>query len=136
MFVNQGDLGVYFNLSSHKIGIALDALGLRDGTNNPTAKAFAGGYVAKSGHTNGWYYVWHLEKTLAALEAAGHKRVPQPSTAKLTGPFSAVRRKGSEWLVLNSDGTYSVVVIGEDNAKRLVAVFNLADKHGLLNASK
>lgn len=136
MFVNQHDLGKHFNLSPKKVGDLLDAIGLRNGSNNPTPEAFAGGYVAKSNHPNGWYYVWHLQKTVAALEAAGHKRVPQPSTAKPTGPFSTVRRKGDEWLVLNSDGTYSVVVLGEDNAKRLVAVFNLADKHGLLNASK
>ena len=128
MYANQGEIGRHLGGSSHDVGQWLEEAGLKRGK-YPTERAMKDGYVFCASLTSG--FRWHLEKTLAALEALGHKRLPQPSEAKPTGPFSTVRGDENEWLVLNGDGTYSVVVIGEENARKLTGVLNYLHINGM-----
>jgi hypothetical protein len=76
------DLGKRFGVSSHVIGRWLAALGLRVvGKNDPTVKAIQLGLTAKAPTNRGdgcyTYTVWHVAKTVALLEAAGHKQIHQ-----------------------------------------------------------
>lgn len=126
MYVNQTQLGELFGGTSHDVGRWLDALGLRSG-GYPTRKAFEEGYVSSAGLQYG--YRWHGEKTAAALEQAGHKRVPQKSTAKITGPFSAVENGPNAFQILSGDGTVSIWVVGRENADIVTRLLNLWYKH-------
>ena len=125
MFVNQGQLGEIFGGTSHDVGRWLDAIGLRSG-GRPTARAFQGGYVSSSGPG----YCWDCDKTVAALEQAGHMRVPQKSTARITGPFSMVENGHNAFQILSGDGTVAIWVIGHENADILTRLLNLWHKYG------
>ncbi len=127
MYVNQTQLGELFGGTSHDVGRWLDAIGLRSG-GRPTRKAFEGGYVSPAGYG----YVWQQEKTVAALEEAGHKRVPQKTTTRITGPFSMVESGLDAYQILNGDGTVSVWVMGDRNANIVTQLLNLAYKYGKL----
>ena len=75
-YVSQSILGREFGVSSHIIGRWLTALGLRvDGI--PTAIAIAEGYAMVTPIpwiTYRSYWVWHKQRTITALLAAGHPR--------------------------------------------------------------
>ena len=126
MYVNQTRLGEFFGGTSHDVGRWLDAIGLRSG-GYPTRMAFAGGYVSSAGLQYG--YRWHRDKTIAALEQAGHKRVPQKSTAKIKGPFSTIENGHNAFQILSGDGTVAIWVIGQENADFVTRLLNLAHKH-------
>lgn len=79
MYLNQGQIGELFAATSHEVGRWLDAIGLRSG-GRPTSKAFHGRFVSLSGPG----YCWDQERTVAALEEAGHKRVPQKTAARIS----------------------------------------------------
>lgn len=68
------ELGEIYGVTRNAMGKWLTDLGLRSG-GRPTAKAFNGGYVTQRDSTNvdTYIYVWHLAKTMAALEEAGHR---------------------------------------------------------------
>lgn len=127
MYVNQTQLGELFDATSHEIGRWLDAIGLRSG-GRPTRRAFEGGYVSPAGYG----YNWHQEKTVAALEEAGHKRVPQKTTARITGPFTTIENGHNAYQILSGDGTVSVWVVGQSNAEIVTTLLNLAYKYGKL----
>lgn len=76
-YVNLTDLGKLFGMTSHGIGKVLKKIGLRDSNGKPSSKAFHQGYCdqAPTNRGSGYYYVWHREKTIQALEEAGCERV-------------------------------------------------------------
>ena len=127
MYVNQGELGALFGGTSHDVGRWLEEIGLRSG-GRPTWKAFHGGYVASSGPG----YCWDRDKAIAALEEAGHKRVPQQSSAKIVGPFSAVENGHNSFQILGGDRTVAISVLGRENADIVTRLLNLAHKYGRL----
>ena len=77
-WVNLTQLGRLFGVTSHKTGKWLVACGLRTNEKKPSRKAFEEGFVitADTNRGSGYYYVWHKQKTVAALKDAGHKQVP------------------------------------------------------------
>ena len=81
-FLSQTELGKLYGVSSHKIGKWLLDLGLRTKDNKPSRTAFEAGFVDQRPSTQPgtYFWVWHSEKTMQALDKAGHKRVeaPQP----------------------------------------------------------
>lgn len=127
MYVNQTQLGQLFGGTSHDVGRWLEEIGLRSG-GRPTQKAFVGGYVSSAGLQYG--YRWHRDKTAAALEQAGHRQVPQKSSARIIGPFSAVESGPNTFQILGGDGTVSIWVIGRENADLVTKLLNLAYRHG------
>lgn len=76
-YFSQTELGRLYGVSSHKIGSWLVELGLRNAQKKPSAKAFDGGFVSRreSRQPETYFWVWHAEKTMQALDQAGKKRV-------------------------------------------------------------
>lgn len=136
MYVNQTELGKLFGGTSHDVGRWLDEIGLRS-EGRPTRRALQGGYVSTASlQCGGFYYKWDREKTILALEQAGHKRVPQKSSARITGPFSMVENGLNAFQILSGDGTVAIWVIGQENADIVVRLLNLWHKYGPSGESK
>jgi len=131
-FTTMTDLGKLFDESSHKLGKWLMAIGLRTPDNTPSQKAYDGGFVkqAPTGRGTGYFYLWHRDRTIQALESAGHFRVDQESAKGLIGPFEAVRSSTNGYVVNGDDGASGVWVYGEDNAATLVSLMNVAHDNG------
>ena len=68
-YMTMTEIGKYHNQTSHVIGRWLTRIGLRE-NGQPTKKALEGGFCKEiyDIDRNIWFYVWHAEKTLAALE--------------------------------------------------------------------
>lgn len=82
-FMSMTELGKLFAVSSHKMGKWLVDLGLRDGNKKPSRAAFEYGFVEQrlSTQPGTYFYVWHAEKTIAALEKAGYTKAADPGKA-------------------------------------------------------
>ena len=75
-FSTMKQLGRMFGVSSHDIGKWLIAVGLRNHWDKrPSYDAHHSGFVHQTPNPTGYGYFWswHTEKTLAALEKAGWK---------------------------------------------------------------
>lgn len=139
-FVNQTQLGRMFGVTSHVMGRWLVEIGLRTVDLKPSRKAFDGGFMTKAdtGRGAGWYYVWHRRKTIAALEAAGYKRVettPAPVAnggGGLKGPFELHPSDNDIFELRNTDGQFNVRIFGRKDAELLLRMLNLAHKHGVV----
>lgn len=75
-YLSQTELGRHYGVSSHKIGNWLGEVGLRNAQKKPSVKAFDGGFVSQrqSRQPNTYFWVWHAEKTMRALDEAGKQR--------------------------------------------------------------
>ena len=90
-----------------------------------------------TGRGEGFFFVWHVVKTIAALKAAGYEPIQQvriegvsefDSPCKpLTGPF-AFAISGDGGLIQNRDGQ-TVFWSIDRAAKRMTAVLQLAYEH-------
>ncbi len=71
------EIGALFEVSSHKIGRALKAIGLRTGEGRPSRAAFEDEYVRQRWTEDGAHYLWawHAKKTITVLEKHGLTRV-------------------------------------------------------------
>jgi hypothetical protein len=130
------ELGTMFGVSSHVIGRWLVEIGLRTPDKRPSAEAFEGGYCqqAPTGRGQGYFWVWHAQKTIAALEKAGHSRKESaPQAGRLVGPFTLEQSDTSEFRIVGTDGTVSVWVQGELKARQVLGLLNLGHDQGLLN---
>ena len=131
-------LGELFGATSHEVGKWLVEIGLRTPEKRPSREAFTGGYVEQGPSRNqGYNWCWDSEKTVKALEAAGHRRIPNPPPALvdpplLNGPFKARPNNSNGFDIVNGDGSVAVVVTGEKNAVFLVKFLNHADQGGVI----
>jgi hypothetical protein len=133
-FKRMTDLGKLFGVSSQKIGKWLTEIGLRE-DGSPSGVAFAGGYVksAANGRNDGYFWVWHATKTLAALQEAGHRRTDQPILAdRLVGPFESRSNGGDGFEIIGGDGATVAWVRGELGATKIKNLLNLAHRHDVL----
>jgi hypothetical protein len=139
-FGKLGAIGTMFGVSSHACGKWLAELGLRKVGGAPTAKAFALGLPKKvptnRGNGDGYFYVWHVERTAKLLEEAGHKRIQEeepPAAPKpnLVAPFS-MRQSGDCYEILNGNGDVFGWCLAEKGTAFIVQIFNRADDNGLL----
>ena len=75
-FLSMTELGKFYGVSSHKMGKWLVDLGFRTKYMKPSKAAFEGGLVNQvlSSQPGTFYYQWHAEKTMQALDKAGYKR--------------------------------------------------------------
>jgi hypothetical protein len=129
------DLGRRFGVSCQKVGQWLEMLDLRVVGESPTALAFGLGLVKAAptnrGSTSGYFYTWHTEKTIKLLEEAGHQRIDKATASKahpLIGPFT-LRLNGTDaYEILNQEGNVVLWTIGEENARFVVKLLNLAFK--------
>jgi hypothetical protein len=131
-------LGGLFGVTSHEVGKWLVEIGLRTPQKRPSREAFAGGYVEQGPSRNqGYNWCWDSAKTVEALEAAGHRRIPNPPPGLvdpplLNGPFRSRPNDSSGFDIVNGDGSVAVVVTGEKNAIFLARLLNLADGSGYI----
>jgi hypothetical protein len=142
-YASLTEIGRRFAVSSRVCGSWLAELGLRVVAGEPTEKARSLGLTTKvpTGRGDGdrQFYIWHLQKTVMLLEAAGHKQVQltqQPAVISrnlLVGPFSYRSSGGNNWELLNGDGHVFSWDVGEESVpKFIVYLLNLAYKHGKL----
>jgi hypothetical protein len=68
-FLSQTELAALVGGTSHSVGKALTAAGLRN-NGTPSSKAFNLGLVKQAPTLNGsgYFYVWHMERTLPFLK--------------------------------------------------------------------
>lgn len=131
MQLNQSEIGKRFGATSHEIGRWLKEIGLRSQDGQPSREARAGGYVTLGPTYNGHAsYRWDEEKTIRALEAAGHRPRPPVSTGRIVGPFTARQSSANGFEILSGDGTVAIWVIGRANAEAVSGLLNLAYQHG------
>lgn len=136
-YLSQTDLGKLFNATSHEIGKWLVECGLRNQFKKPTKRAFDEGFVTTTGtnrgNPGGYFYVWSREKTVAALQSAGHRLKPHFDPAidgRLRGPFEARKSSANGFELVDVNGHIAIWVMGEKNAQVVVELMNLATKHG------
>jgi hypothetical protein len=139
-FSTMRQLGRLFGVSSHEMGRWLVAIGLRSMDKRPSYDAFDRKFVeqAPTGRGTGYFWVWHTEKTVAALERAGYRRIgqeekkPEPTgDVPLVGPFTARQSSVNGYEVLDANGVVGVWVAGQVNVGPAVASLNLGHDHGL-----
>jgi len=136
--MSQTQLGRLFGVTSHVVGRWLVEIGLRTSKGRPSTAAHQGGYCEISPcHGNGYHWVWNVEKTVPALEQAGHRRMSPPpldlvEPPSLVGPFEARECEDGRIEVVSSDGNVGVIVVGERNAKTVLNLLNLANRYGKL----
>lgn len=131
MQVNQSEIGKRFGATSHEIGRWLKDIGLRTQDGQPSHEARAGGYVTLGPTYNGHAsYRWDEEKTIRALEAAGHRLKTPVSADRISGPFTFRRSRENGYEILNGNGTTSLSAVGEWNADVVTRLLNLAHKYG------
>lgn len=137
-FMTLTQIGSLFNVSSHQVGKWLVEIGLRTDTKKPSTEAFEGGYVkAAPSRGDGYNWAWQSEKTVKALEAAGHKLSVEPASEllmihSLKGPFAQSSHPSHGNEIVNADGTTSIWVVGLANAELVCAVLNAAHRSGLI----
>lgn len=140
-YMSLTQIGEVFGTTSHQVGRWLAKIGLRtEGKQGlkPSREAYAGGYVMDVPSRNqGYIWAWHTEKTVKALEDAGHKVAIQPGNAlllpcKLSGPFQHRANPQFGYEIVNADGSVAVLVTGEENARFVCQLLNLAEKHGVV----
>ncbi len=136
-YTTMREIGKRFDATSHVIGRWLTEIGLRTESKEPSQKAIAGGYCKKRSFDGpGLQVVWHVEKTVAALEQAGHKQIvqppaiPVPKTNGLVGPFTLEQSGINGYLIRGGDGATCIWLYGEEAARKVLHLLNLADKHG------
>ena len=136
-YLTQTQLGSLFGATSHEIGRWLVELGLRDQkSKKPTNEAHRGGYceTAPSGQV-GYHWVWHAQKTVAALREHGHRlseTLPGElvTPPELTGPFLVEPGAGRH--VLNNEGEVVVQTTSDRNAQIILRLLNAAHRSGAL----
>ncbi len=145
-FANQTELGNLFGVSCKVIGEWLLDIGLRTINRNrkmtPSRAAFDGDFVRKAdnGRNGGYYYVWHREKTLAALVKAGykplmpHQNADQPILMdRLVGPFEVRGDAVAGFEVFGGDGAGLSGRFSERCATTIKNLLNVAFKYDRLN---
>jgi hypothetical protein len=137
-FMTLTQIGQLFDVSSHKVGAWLVAIGLRTQDKRPSRTAFDGDYVTQGpSRGTGYNWVWHSQRTTAALQKAGHRRISNPPSylvdpPKLNGPFQKRANDKNGIDILNGDASVAIVVTGEPNADFVVRVLNAAHRTGYL----
>lgn len=118
-YMTLTQIGAIFGVSSHQVGKWLVEIGLRTPTKRPSREAFSGGYVEQGPSRNqGYNWCWDSEKTVEALEIAGHRRIPNPPQGlvdppTLNGPFRTNPNSSNGFDIVSGDGSVAVVVTGE-----------------------
>ncbi len=137
-FMTLTQLGRIFGVSNQNVGKWLVELGLRTTDHIPSDEARQCGFVDQSYADNGTCsWTRHTEKTVSALEAAGHLRILNPPIGLidpplLKGPFSMRSCGDGTFQILSSDGSIAVAVRGERNAILILKILRIAERCGFI----
>jgi hypothetical protein len=141
-FMSLTQIGELFGVSNQQVGKWLATIGLREKGKNglkPTREAYAGGFVKDvPSRGQGYIWAWHSEKTVKALEQAGHKLVALPGSellmpVQLNGPFQHRPHPQFGQEIVNGDGSVCLWAQGEHNARFLCQLLNLAHSKGVVD---
>ncbi len=134
-FMTLTQIGEIFGITSHQVGKWLVQIGLQTEAKRPSAAAFDGDFLSQgpSRSIDGYNWVWHSVRTVAALEKAGHRRISNPppdlvDPPSLNGPFVSRTNEANGFDIVNGDGLVVVVVTGEKNADFILRLLNLAHR--------
>ena len=143
-YLSQTQIASLFGVTATEVGGWLIGLGLRQTINKPTPRAMQEGLVKEVSTGTMNFFSWHKERVVSMLEAAGHRRdhghghgqvaePPKPTKKGIHGPFQLRPNSvdGDFSDILNVDGTVGMWIEGQENAKKVLSVLNLAHKHGL-----
>ncbi len=137
-FMTLTQLGQLFGVTSHKLGKWLVDIGLRTSEGKPSAQAYREKIVETAPSRNqGYIWAWHAERTVVALEEAGHRRVSPPpldlvEPPALVAPFSLRTVEGGAFDLVSADGGVAVRVWGSQNAEQVRRLLDLAGRFGKL----
>jgi len=117
-------------ITSHMIGKWLAEVGLRTSSRprRPSDRAFNEGFVTQcsNGRNDGYFYIWHREKTLAVLREAGF--IPDTSEESLNAIFEppfAIEPVGENgFRLIDRNGENYIWARGREVAERLAALLN------------
>ena len=128
-YVTITRLGEMFGVTRIKMGHRLVEIGLREWNYKeycPTPLAMTTGYCKATESDQGIrFYVWHRKKTVKALEAAGYEQIPsKPVPTNIGGPFYSEASGEGGFKIVGGDGSAAIWVLGEDNARLVVAALN------------
>ncbi len=128
-YVTITRLGEMFGVSCIKMGQRLVEIGLRERNYKeycPTPLAMRTGYCKATEDDRGFrFFVWHREKTVKALEAAGYEQIrSRPVPTRIEGPFSTEAGGHGGFKIVSGDGTAAIWVLGEENARTVVSALN------------
>ena len=135
-YLAMKDLGRLFGVSGRKIGSHLSELGLRDHWGKPSQQAENQRLIDYDYERHGTYTkLWHVDKTVKILEDDGLELAIRPPTdlvepPRLIGPFTIQDAILDAWHVIGLDGEIVATVIGEQNAKAIRNLMNLAHENG------
>ena len=142
-YASMSDLAKRFDVTRNVLGKWLVEIGLRirdsDRRMKPSRRAFEEGFIKAIPHgrnQDGFFYIWHREKTIAALTEAGYK-LEEPASPPvrehpLVAPFTCEASSTNGFVILNRDGEAVLWTVGEIAANFLTKMLNLAEKYGKL----
>ena len=115
-FVTITGLAEMFGVTKIKMGRMLVKIGLRERNHQellPTPMAMRTGYCKPTENDQGIrFYVWHREKTVNALEAAGYEQVEsKPIMTRIGGPFSSQASGDGGFKIVGGDGSAAIWVL-------------------------
>lgn len=135
-YMDMNELGRLFGVSGRVIGSHLSDLGLRDPWGKPNQQAVNQRLIDYDYERHGTYTkLWHVERIVKILEDDGLKLAsPAPTDLvkppPLVGPFAIQDASKGTWNLEGRNGEVVLTVIGEENARAVRNLMNLADKSG------
>jgi len=137
-FLSLRQLGTIYGVSSHKVGRWLKEIGLSTATGEPTQDAIDAKFCELVVLDDGAvFWAWSREKVAGVLEQHGLRPSTPASSAtteksSFSGPFEFRLSGSNTWEIICGDGSVCVWVLGEDRARKVSVLLNLACKHGKL----
>ena len=137
-YTTMREIGKRFDATSHEVGRWLTELGLRTKFKEPSQEAITGGFCKRRAVDGvpGGQVVWNVAKTVAALEKAGHQQIVKPPAMPMSagdqpvGPFTLEPSATNGYLVRGGDGTTSMWIYGDNLARKVIRLIQVADQHG------
>lgn len=125
-YLTQNQLAQMFGVENMEMGRMLQQVGFRDKHMKIRSELSANGIVQEQNGITGW----HRERTIAALEKAGFRRLIDRSMLP-TGPFRIESEGGGKCLV-DSSGKVCMRIYGDEFAEKIAEVMGIAfAKYGL-----
>ena len=137
------ELGEMFGVSEDELVGWLEKVGLHSSeTKRPSCRAHDEEYCKTYSHGfRSFKWLWNAEKTVNRLVKAGHHLAsPPPSSlvepSGIKGPFTCRSIADGAHEIIGEDGFPVVSTVGDQNAKVVTKLLNLAHGHGVFDQKK
>lgn len=137
-YLTLAELGRVFGVSEAVIARRLTDINLRTSKGKPSFTAFSEKWVTSAhSQSSNDKYVWHGQRTAAALVENGAKPVVPPPTdlfaaSHLDGPFKIRTNSDSPHEIVDANGEVEVWVSGDLNAQIVCRLLNVGHRLGVL----